>query len=247
MRGGGWICGELEVGEGRRSSPIMSSSDIRGLTAVGAMSVCGSCLNPSHLSLRRLIVLEISDPESNSDSTGVGTLGCLGASASLLIRSSSRCSLSTSSVLSGGWRWRSSSKTLDVHNWPSRKSSVCALTPSNTSRMRFRASGSMPDALGLMVALETTDWVGDTEVGGSRCVISVEVRDRYSPDEGGDCDIGVKGSVLDDRELDGDDCIEDDGGEEDMMVDERERWLLNKRLGFHQAVVIRMIRRTRMI
>jgi hypothetical protein len=88
--------------------------------------------------------------------------------------------------------------------------------------MRFRASGSMPDALGLMVALETTDWVGDTEVGGSRCVISVEVRDRYSPDEGGDWDMGVKGSILDEGELDGDDCIEDDGGEDDMGVDERE-------------------------
>jgi hypothetical protein len=52
-------------------------------------------------------------------------------------------------------------------------------------------------------------------------VISVEVRDRYSPDEGGDCDMGVKGSILDEGELDGDDCIEDDGGEEDMAVDER--------------------------
>jgi hypothetical protein len=125
-------------------------------------------------------------------------------------------------VLSGGLRWRSSSKTLVVHNWPSRKSSVCALTPSNTSRMRFRASRSIPGALGLTVALEITDWVGDTEVGGGLCVISVEVRDRYSPDEGGDCDIGVKGSVLDEGELDGDDCIEDDVGEEDMGVDERE-------------------------
>jgi hypothetical protein len=80
----------------------------------------------------------------------------------------------------------------------------------------------MPDALGLTVALETTDWVGNTAVGGGRCVISVEVRDRYSPDEGGDYDMGVKGSVLDEGELDGDDCIEDDGGEEDMGVDDRE-------------------------
>ena len=78
----------------------------------------------------------------------------------------------------------------------------------------------MPGAPGLTVALETTDWVGDTEVGGSR-VISVEVRDRYSPDEGGDCDMGVKGSILE-EELDGDDCMEDDGGEEDMAVDDRE-------------------------
>jgi hypothetical protein len=52
-------------------------------------------------------------------------------------------------------------------------------------------------------------------------VISVEVRGRYSPDEGGDYDMGVKGSVLDEGELDGDECIEDDGGEEDMGVDER--------------------------
>jgi len=28
--------------------------------------------------------------------------------------------------------------------------------------------------------------------------------------------MGVKGSVLDEGELDGDDCIEDEGGEEDM-------------------------------
>ena len=43
-----------------------------------------------------------------------------------------------------------------------------------------------------------------------------------SPDEGGDCDTGVKGSVLDEGELDGEDCIEEDVGEEDMGVDERE-------------------------
>jgi len=59
-------------------------------------------------------------------------------------------------------------------------------------------------------------------------VISVEVRDRYSPDEGGDCDIGVKGRVLDEGELEGDDDIEDDGGEEDMGVDEREGGCLIK-------------------
>jgi hypothetical protein len=34
----------------------------------------------SYLSLSCLIVLEMSDPESNSDSTGVGALGCLCAS-----------------------------------------------------------------------------------------------------------------------------------------------------------------------
>jgi hypothetical protein len=80
----------------------------------------------------------------------------------------------------------------------------------------------MPDALGLMVVLETTDWVGNTAVGGGHCVISVEVRDRYSPNEGGDYDMGIKGSVLDEGELDGDDCIEDDSGEKDMGVDDRE-------------------------
>ena len=70
--GGGWICEEAGGWEGRRRSATMSSSDVHGLTGVGVMSVCGSCLNPSHLSLRRLIVLEMSDPESNSDSIGVG-------------------------------------------------------------------------------------------------------------------------------------------------------------------------------
>jgi len=71
----------------------------------------------------------------------------------------------------------------------------------------------MPGA-GLTVTLETTDGVGDT-----RRVMSVEVRERYSPDEGGDCDMGVRGRVLDEGELDGDDEIEDDGGEDDMGVD----------------------------
>jgi hypothetical protein len=70
-----------------------------------------------------------------------------------------------------------------------------------------------------MVALETTDGVGDM---AARRVTSVEVRDRYSPDEGGDCDMGVRGRVLDEGELDGDDGIEDDEGEEDMGVDESE-------------------------
>jgi hypothetical protein len=69
-------------------------------------------------------------------------------------------------------------------------------------------------AAGLTVTLETTDGVGDT-----RRVTSVEVRERYSPDEGGDCDMGVRGRVLDEGELDGDDEIEDDGGEEEMGVD----------------------------
>jgi hypothetical protein len=34
--------------------------------------------------------------------------------------------------------------------------------------------------------------------------------------------MGVRGRVLDEGELDGDDGIEDDEGEEDMGVDERE-------------------------
>ena len=74
---------------------------------------------------------------------------------------------------------------------------------------------------GLTVALETTDGVGDTDVGRARCV-SAEVCERYAPDERGDCDMGVRGRVLDEGELDGDDDIEDDGGEEDMGLDERE-------------------------
>jgi hypothetical protein len=37
-----------------------------------------------------------------------------------------------------------------------------------------------------------------------------------------DGDMGAKGSVLDEGELDGDDRIEDDEGEEDMGVDDRE-------------------------
>jgi len=103
-----------------------------------------------------------------------------------------------------------------VDNWPSRRASVWALTASTTSRMRFKASRSMP---GLTVALETTDGVGEAAVGKSRRVTSVEVRERYSPDERGECDMGVRGRVRDEGELDGDDGIEDDGGEEDIEVD----------------------------
>jgi hypothetical protein len=77
----------------------------------------------------------------------------------------------------------------------------------------------MPGAAGLTVALETTDGVGETDVGKARCVISVEVRERYSPDERGDCDMGVRGRVLDEGELDGEDGIEDEEGEDDMVDD----------------------------
>jgi len=80
----------------------MSSSDVRGLSGVGARSVGGSPLILSHLSLRRRIAVEVSDPESNNDSSGVGPLARLCASANLLIKSSSRCNLSTSSLLSCG-------------------------------------------------------------------------------------------------------------------------------------------------
>jgi hypothetical protein len=109
--GGGWICTGAGGWGGRRSSAIISSRDVRGLNGVGAMSVGVSRLNLSHLSLRRLIAVEVSDPESNSDSSGVKGLAGLCTSASRLIKSSMRCSLSTSSALScvRGTRWRSSS------------------------------------------------------------------------------------------------------------------------------------------
>lgn len=107
--GGGWICTEAGGCGGRRSSAIMSSNDVRGLTGVGAVSVGVSRLILSHLSLRRLIAVEVSEPESNSDSSGVAALARLWASASLLIKSSSRWSLSTSSVLSCGRGQRSRS------------------------------------------------------------------------------------------------------------------------------------------
>jgi len=60
--------GELEVEEDEEALPSCHLVMFVA-TGVGAMSVCGSCLNPSHLFLRRRIVLEMSDPESNSDST----------------------------------------------------------------------------------------------------------------------------------------------------------------------------------
>jgi hypothetical protein len=79
----------------------MSSSDVHGLRGVGAISASISPLILSHLSLRCLIAVEVSDPELNSDShLGVGTLACLCLLANLLIKSSSHCSLFTSSMLS---------------------------------------------------------------------------------------------------------------------------------------------------
>lgn len=73
----------------------------------------------------------------------------------------------------------------------------------------------MSGTLGLTVVLDTPDKVG--EARGGRCMISIDVRGRYSP-EGGDCDMRVKGGFLDEGELDGGGCIEDDGGEEGMGV-----------------------------
>jgi len=83
--------------------------------------------------------------------------------------------------------------------------------------MWFMASRSIPGATGTTVALETTDGVGDTDAWKTRLVTSVEV--RYSPDEGWDWDMGVRGRVLNEGELDEDDGIEDDEREEDMGVD----------------------------
>ena len=71
----------------------------------------------------------------------------------------------------------------------------------------------------------------EVDVGRLRALFAAEGRslcdfcgnfETHSPDKGGDCDMGVEGSVLDKGELDREDCIEDDGGEEDMGVDESE-------------------------
>lgn len=101
--GGGWICTAAGGWGGRRSSAIISSSDVRGRSGVGAISGGVPRLILSHLSLRRLIAVEVSDPESNKDSPSeVSAAARLCASASLLIKSSSRCNLSTRSLLSCG-------------------------------------------------------------------------------------------------------------------------------------------------
>jgi hypothetical protein len=78
----------------------MSSRDVRGLIGVGAIRVEVSRRILSHRPLRRLTAVEVSGPESNSDGSGDGPLGRTCASASLLIKSSTGCNLSTSSVLS---------------------------------------------------------------------------------------------------------------------------------------------------
>jgi hypothetical protein len=81
----------------------------------------------------------------------------------------------------------------------------------------------MPGVTGtaLTVALEPTDGVGDTDgvdtdEVGTRWVMSLDVRERYSPEEGGERVMGVSGSISDEEELDGDECGDDDGGEYDI-------------------------------
>lgn len=86
----------------------------------------------------------------------------------------------------------------------------------------------MPGATGtaLTVALETADGVGDTDgvdtdgVGKTRWVTSLDVRERNSPDEGGEREIGVSGRGSDEEELDGDEGTDDDGGEYDIGDEE---------------------------
>src|SRR6266851_3564657 len=131
----------------------MSLSDVCGLRGVGTISAGISPLILSHLSLRRLITVEVSDLELSSDSClEVGALACLCSSANLLIKSSSHCSLFPSSTLSCGRQcWQ--------------RLSVWALMASKTSQMWFRASQSMPGAPGLTVVLKTTYGVGDMDVG----------------------------------------------------------------------------------
>ena len=89
--------------------------------------------------------------------------------------------------------------------------------------MRLMTSRSIPGVgIALTVALEPSDGVGDTDgvdtdgVGTRRRVMSLDVRERYSPDEGGERVMGVSGRISDAEELDGDEGIDDDGGEYDI-------------------------------
>jgi hypothetical protein len=90
--------------------------------------------------------------------------------------------------------------------------------------MRLITSQSMPRPVGaaLTVALEPMDGVGDTDgvdtdgARKTRWVASLDVRERYSPDEGGERVMGVSGSTSDEGELAGDEDIDDDGGEYDI-------------------------------
>jgi hypothetical protein len=80
-----------------------------------------------------------------------------------------------------------------------------------------RASGRKVSGLnagGGWICVEAGGWEGRRS--------SAIMSDRYSLDEGGDCDMDVKGSILDGGELDGEDCSEENVGEEDMGVDERQ-------------------------
>ncbi|KAH8991803.1 hypothetical protein EDB86DRAFT_2830706 [Lactarius hatsudake] len=73
---------------------------------------------------------------------------------------------------------------------------------SKTSWMRLMTSQSMPGVVG------DTDGVDTDGVRITRWVMSLDVQERYSPDEG------------DDGELDGDEGTDDDGGEYDIGDDE---------------------------
>ncbi|KAH9008187.1 hypothetical protein EDB83DRAFT_2557825 [Lactarius deliciosus] len=73
---------------------------------------------------------------------------------------------------------------------------------SKTSRMRLMTSQSMPGVVGDTDGVRITRWV-----------MSLDIRERYSPDEGGERATGVSGSISDDGELDGDDEI----GEDDSL------------------------------
>ena len=86
-------------------------------------------------------------------------------------------------------------------------------------------SQSMRGVVGtaLTVALEPTDGVGDTDGVDTdgvretcRRVASLDVRERYSPDDSGERVMGVSGRISDDEELDGDEGGDDDGGEYDI-------------------------------
>ncbi|KAH9008720.1 hypothetical protein EDB83DRAFT_2322927 [Lactarius deliciosus] len=85
---------------------------------------------------------------------------------------------------------------------------------SKTSRMRLMTSQSMPGVVG------DTDGVDTDGVQITCWVMSLDVRERYSPDEGGERVTGVSGSISDDGELDGDEGTDDDGGEYDIGDDE---------------------------
>ncbi|KAH9011143.1 hypothetical protein EDB85DRAFT_2230378, partial [Lactarius pseudohatsudake] len=93
--------------------------------------------------------------------------------------------------------------------------------------MRLMTSQSMPGVVStaLTVALETADGIGDTDgvdkdgVRITHWVMSLNVRERYSPDKRGERVTGVSGSISDDGELNGDEGTDDDGGEYDIGDD----------------------------